>query len=617
MSATTLESRPSETTRLWVRPAADAQMPTEVNIPSLYNIIRNRETRIPYFHALALQTIRKSVQVAVTATGQLLGFLAGAQFSKLLSTRISSVLSTELYYMADCANYPSLTNWTDLNAISQGPSLEEITEHLLNIDIETVTYLIATAWCISNLALNRINRALSSRENTQIQQIIQSRNVLPPSDLSTQAAAISRSIEIVMPVVFDASRYAILLNFLLQVAEFSQDLNHWNPTKQKEDFTMSVQFDEIGLQIAPENSPLSMNRLYSLVGTGVALYIVQALCNFRHDLSVRKMKTQSSSDISFCGLNCRQKGNYLAALFFRGINKVLEVLKDILKSVQSLSFGVLFSGVLNAKIVAIFFGGLFAAKICPGSDPVLIDFPLDAVLPTLSLDELINQIMVLPINLLLVAAASAWTVTGLTVFPLLQSCIKAGEESRMRQLIPGGNQENVSICKTSVAQTLNAFFESILPAALNGAFFALTLHNLQHSGPFNTQAKQEQNWSDSEGDFSVDLFIGVYDFLLTILPGEGLISKEDIILIFVGGILLYLIQAWCNFHHDFRNKCRDIQESSNLTPLRSPLLPPPELDGMIIEEIPDIEEEQPASPADSDEYVLEEDSIPEPSELPA
>lgn len=167
-------------------------------------------------------------------------------------------------------------------------TLEATLNGFLAVPIRTLTYSSAIGWLAAHTIFPRVERSLSKTEKQLMQVIVGETQREEDPEISTLAIKVSRSIEYVMPLLFDATQTALFARLINHVGKVMHFTLHSQPI-QEQVGDMSFYYDpyQVKIEMSEGSNFISDPMLYGLIGTGVVLYGVQAFCNFTHDLYQR------------------------------------------------------------------------------------------------------------------------------------------------------------------------------------------------------------------------------------------------------------------------------------------------------------------------------------------
>lgn len=542
---------------------------------SLSTLYRNPDKRRPYIQAMACQTTRNTAELCATTARGLLSMLAGIQFSGLLNSKTFATLSGNFYLNAACPPYAN-SLYDQINVSSPGISLKESLDKHFGVSLDAATYAAAISWFVAHSTLPRIQRSLMAKEEASIQQLLGDTN--PPLETApsnSTASKINSLIEYAMPVTFDASRYALFIKALQQSGSY-----FYLPVSEggyiqlgEAGFNANglVTFDTLTFEMDPGNSPLSDAALYALMGSGIAMYAIQALCNFQNDL---QSKSATASTPSIRSFSKEEWKKYIGALVCRGAQKGGEVLNEAIRSSVATLSGLQLSGLLDAKVITALLGAFSLQGSCPGQKSISTFLPAGAVTPIQTLGDIIDSRLIVSVDTLTYGIAATW-LAAQTLIPRIQRRLKTKEETLISEILEadGGKNgaESIVPAKDSTATKISSFMEYFMPVMFNGAAYALLFHGLEKSkGIMSIYSDAPETWNLSDQNMVVDLAAGIYDIATGIMADETTIPEGALGLILTTGIMMFLYQAWNYFHENLQKRGNDSTSTSRNHPLNFP-----------------------------------------------
>lgn len=180
-------------------------------------------------------------------------------------------------------------------------SLKTTINGYLKYSIDTLTYASAVGWFIGHTFSPPIERYLSTKEDLYMRQVLMSQNEEKPvAKLSTTASKVSYLIEYVMPVLFNGARNALFIRFIEKAAN-SMDFSTKNASLPLDlvsgdlIFNALFQLVKVTIEMLPGEDPVSDTVLYLLLVSGVVQYLLQAWCNFTHDLKTKQIEVENTT----------------------------------------------------------------------------------------------------------------------------------------------------------------------------------------------------------------------------------------------------------------------------------------------------------------------------------
>jgi hypothetical protein len=215
------------------------------------------------------------------------------------------------------------------------------------------------------------------------------------------------------------------------------------------------------------------------------------------------------------------------------------------------------SGILNSQIHSTINNWLSIQAQYAGSLTYKATSPLDIEGPGLSLRNTCDNLLLFSIDNMTYATAVGWFLAH-TFSPSIQRYLVTKEEAFLRKILEEQNPREVpqsEIVKTrTFAEKISYLIEYFMPAIFDASQTAIFLQLIEKVHSLTIIGGTNDQFDVGTPPLNISIGFNVNNTFVEMLYGDEPVSTPILYILLACGTLLYMGQAWCNFHHDLQTK---------------------------------------------------------------